>query len=195
VMMPGLDGFQVCRSLRQDPRTRHIPVVMVTALTDVSDRVRGLEAGADDFLSKPINDVALFARVRSLVRLKTLTDELRARQATAGSGMLEELGGEEELAGARVMIVDSQARRAQRVAEQLRKPGHEVEVLNDAAAALARGQSGPALDLAIVHIDLGGQDGLRLCGQLRSQEATRHLPLLLVLDESELPRLAKGLEL
>lgn len=65
----------------------------------------------------------------------------------------------------------------------------------DAAAALKRGQVEPAPDLAIVNIDLDGQDGLRLCGQLRSQEATRHLPLLLVLDETDLPRLAKGLEL
>lgn len=195
VMMPGMDGFQVCRALREDQRTRHIPVVMVTALTDVSDRVRGLEAGADDFLSKPINDVALFARVRSLVRLKTLTDELRTRQATAGDGTLEELGGEEELAGAHLLVVDGQARRAQRIAEQLREAGHAVEVLSDGAEALQRGRGEPPLDLAIVHIDLEGQDGLRLCGQLRSQEATRHLPLLLVLDEGELPRLAKGLEL
>ena len=69
VMMPEMDGYETCRRLRANPRTRHVPVVMVTALTDVSDRVRGLEAGADDFLSKPLNDIALFARVRSLVRL------------------------------------------------------------------------------------------------------------------------------
>ena len=64
VMMPGMDGFEVCKRLRSDPKTRHIPVVMVTALSDVSDRVRGLEAGADDFLSKPVNYIALFERVR-----------------------------------------------------------------------------------------------------------------------------------
>ncbi|SMF20785.1 response regulator receiver modulated diguanylate cyclase [Tistlia consotensis] len=195
VMMPGMDGFEVCRRLRQDPQTRHIPVVMVTALTDVSDRVRGLEAGADDFLSKPINDHALFARVRSLVRLKTLTDELRARQATAGSSELEDLGAEEALAGAHVLIVDAQQHRSQRIADQLRQAGHEVEIVGDAAEAMQRSQAEPALDLAIVHIDLSGQDGMRLCGQLRSQETTRQLPLLLVLDESDLPRLAKGLEL
>ncbi|MEX0760434.1 MAG: PleD family two-component system response regulator, partial [Tistlia sp.] len=195
VMMPGMDGFETCRRLREDPRTRHIPVVMVTALTDVSDRVRGLEAGADDFLSKPINDLALFARVRSLVRLKALTDELRARQATAGAGMLDDLGGEEELAGARILVVDSQERRAQRVADQLGQAGHVTEILLEAGEALKRGQAEPSPDLAIVNIDLGGQDGLRLCAQLRSQEATRQLPLLLVLDETDLPRLAKGLEL
>ncbi len=82
VMMPGLDGFEVCRRLKADPETAHIPVVMVTALDDTADRVRGLEAGADDFLTKPINDVALFARIRSLVRLKRAGDEWRSREAT-----------------------------------------------------------------------------------------------------------------
>src|ERR1700726_3036164 len=70
VMMPDLDGFEVCRRLKANPTTHHIPVVMVTALDQPSDRVRGLEAGADDFLTKPVSDIALVARVRSLTRLK-----------------------------------------------------------------------------------------------------------------------------
>ena len=78
VMMPDMDGFEVCRRLKSDPATSHIPVVMVTALDQVSDRIRGLEAGADDFLTKPVNDLQLMTRVRSLVRLKMLTDELAA---------------------------------------------------------------------------------------------------------------------
>ena len=79
VMMPGIDGIEVCRRLKADPTTQHIPVIMVTALDQLEDRVRGLEAGADDFLTKPVNDVALFCRIKSLVRLKMLSDELRAR--------------------------------------------------------------------------------------------------------------------
>jgi two-component system cell cycle response regulator len=82
VMMPGMDGFAVCRRLKDDPATRHIPVVLVTALDGRSDRIEGLEAGADDFLTKPIDDVMLFARVRSLTRLKQVMDELRAREAS-----------------------------------------------------------------------------------------------------------------
>src|SRR5712671_3351150 len=80
VMMPRMDGFEVCRRLKANPHTADVPVVMVTALSDVADRLRGLEAGADDSLTKPVNDIALFARVRSLVRLKRMMDELRLRE-------------------------------------------------------------------------------------------------------------------
>lgn len=91
VMMPGMDGFEVCTKIKQNSASAHIPVVMVTALTDVHDKVRGLEAGADDFLSKPINDTALMARVRSLVRLKMSTDEWRIRENTANQlGVMDE---------------------------------------------------------------------------------------------------------
>ena len=83
VMMPGMDGYEVCSRLKSNPVTAHIPVVMVTVLNEVKDRVRGLEVGADDFLTKPVNDVALFARIRSLVRLKRASDEWHAREATA----------------------------------------------------------------------------------------------------------------
>src|SRR5579872_1032024 len=82
VMMPGMDGFEVCRRLKEDPITRHIPVVLVTALDGRADRIAGLEAGADEFLTKPIDDVVLFARVRSLTRLKLVIDELREREAS-----------------------------------------------------------------------------------------------------------------
>ena len=82
VMMPGMDGFEVCRRLKAETRTRHIPVIMVTALDQPADRVRGFEAGADDFLTKPVDDVALVKRVRNLARLKMLTDEMLMRAST-----------------------------------------------------------------------------------------------------------------
>ena len=82
-MMPGMDGFECCRRLKDDPATLHIPVVMVTALGEPAERLRGLEAGADDFLTKPVEYDTLMARVRSLVRLKRLLDEWRARGETA----------------------------------------------------------------------------------------------------------------
>src|ERR1044072_3976397 len=90
VMMPGMDGFEVCRRIKSAPATAHIPIVLVTALDQPSDRVAGLDAGADVFLTKPVEDSALFARVRSLVRLKMMTDELRMRERTGQTmGLVE----------------------------------------------------------------------------------------------------------
>ena len=100
VMMPRMDGFEVCRRLKANPHTTDIPVVMVTALSDVADRLRGLEAGADEFLTKPVNDTALFARVRSLVRLKRMMEELRLREEVCRRfGNAESEGGLAEDAG------------------------------------------------------------------------------------------------
>ena len=81
VIMPGLQGDEVCRRLKANPETRLTPVVLVTALTAVEDRVRGLEANADDFLSKPIERNELLARVRSLLRQKAYTDELERAES------------------------------------------------------------------------------------------------------------------
>lgn len=76
VMMPGMDGYEVCARLKQNERTRLIPVIVLTSLSDLEDRIRGIEAGADDFLSKPFHQAELSARVRSLLKLKQFTDEL-----------------------------------------------------------------------------------------------------------------------
>ena len=92
VMMPGLSGYDVCRRIRADPATALLPVVLVTSLDPERERVKGIEAGADDFLSKPINQAELFARVRSLLRVKALQDEVR-RQAEALQGMERQARG------------------------------------------------------------------------------------------------------
>ncbi len=76
IMMPKINGFEVCKKLKSNPSTQFIPVVMVTALQEVEDKIRGIEAGADDFISKPFNKMELMARVKSLLRIKFLHDEL-----------------------------------------------------------------------------------------------------------------------
>ncbi len=120
VMMPELDGFEVCRKLKSNPHTHHIPVVMVTALDQPSDRVRGLEAGADDFLTKPVTDIALISRVRSLARLKMVTDELRMRAVTSKEIGLQSPEREAVLdtgRGGRVLIVDDRPSSYERIVD------------------------------------------------------------------------------
>ncbi len=194
VMMPGMDGFETCRRLRENPKTQHIPIVMLTALTEVQDRVRGLEAGADDFLSKPVNDVALFARVRSLIRLKMLMDELRTRRLTHGLDDAFETVDTDDTSEGRILLVEAHEHSAKRLHGYLEDAGHHVTLAENSEDAIDKAKQ-EEFDLAITAIDLGGEDGLRLCGQFRSYEPTRQLPLLLTLEDDDLPRLAKGLDL
>jgi two-component system cell cycle response regulator len=196
VMMPEMDGFEVCRRIRANPATRFLPVVMVTALSDQSDRVRGLEAGADDFLTKPVNDLALFARVRSLVRLKMMMDEWRMREQTSGQFDIlsaDEPTGDDDR-NARILLVESFAPTAQRVQNILDADQDSVVVAETLQAATELATT-ERFDLVISDIQVGGEDGLRFCSHLRSQEETRQTPILLVVDEYDMPRLVKGLDI
>jgi len=196
VMMPEMDGFEVCRRLKSSPLTYHIPVVMVTALDQPSDRVKGLESGADDFLCKPVDDVQLMARVKSLVRLKALTDELRSRAMTGqqlaiedSMRMMETISAD----GGNILIIDSDARHAQRLQENLAGT-HSVDVLTNPADAVLQ-IAEKSYDLALVSMALGDFDPLRVCSQLRTVEGARQLPIILVAEESDRPQVVRGLEL
>jgi len=196
VMMPDMDGFEVCRRLKSSTLTHHIPVVMVTALDQPSDKLRGLEAGADDFLTKPIPELALTARVRSLSRLKMVTDELRMRAVTSRDIGIES-PEREALAdtgrGGRILIVDDRPASYERIAAML-STEHEVEVETDANRALFHAADGN-FDLLIISLDLENFDGLRLCSQLRSLERTRNIPVLGVTEPDNNARMVRGLEI
>lgn len=198
VMMPGMDGFEVCSRIKSDYLTAHIPVVMVTALTDSEDRVKGLEAGADDFLCKPVNDIALMARVKSLVRLKMTIDEWRARENTATTlGVMSEDAEEKEqnVDNAQILYIDDQELDLQKIKTALTKNDHEVDFCADPKAMLERA-SVINPELIIISVDMEAEDGLRLTSQLRSSERTRQIPILMIADsEDDMPRLAKGLEI
>lgn len=196
VMMPGMDGFEVCRRLKSSPTTAHLPVVMVTALDQPSDRLKGLEAGADDFLTKPVNDVALLTRVRSLARLKTLTDELRARAlASPQIGQVDPLAAaaaEDGLNG-RVLIIDDRSNSSERMHAALSQV-HTVEVEANPQVAIMR-MAEENFDMAIVSLGLANFDALRLCSQMRSLERTRNTPILVLADLDDEKRVLRALDL
>ena len=196
VMMPDMDGFEVCRRLKTSPATHHLPVVMVTALDQPSDRVKGLEAGADDFLTKPVSDVALIARVRSLARLKMMTDELRMRAVTSRDIGIESPEREAVAEAGRngsILIVDDRAASSERLAGML-SGEHTAAIQADPNEALFHAAEG-SYDLLIVSLALENFDGLRLCSQLRSLERTRNVPILAIADADNNTRLVRGLEI
>jgi two-component system cell cycle response regulator len=196
VMMPGMDGFEVCRRLKNAPTTAHLPIVMVTALDQPADRLRGLDAGADDFITKPINEVALLARVKSLVRLKVLTDELRSRAMSS-----KDIGVPDPLAGAaaetgidgRVLLVDDRPSSYERLIAALQQNQKVDLETNALSVPVLVGQVD--YDLVIISLALQNFDGLRLCSQLRSIEKTRKLPILVIADMDDDARVMRGLEI
>lgn len=196
VMMPGMDGFEVCRRLKTDPKTMNIPVVMVTALDRPQDRIRGLEAGADDFLTKPVNDMQLLSRVKSLARLKTLSDELLLRATSARETDIETLllarsadsGGQ-----ANLLIVDEDDQAAARLKRLLVADNH-VDVVSEPSAGLLAAVEGN-YDCVVVSTGFSSYDPLRLCSQMRAIERTRLLPVILVADPGEDGLVARALDL
>ena len=196
IMMPGIDGFEVCERLKANPRTAHIPVVMVTALDQPSDRVRGLKAGADDFLTKPVNDMQLMARVKSLVRFKTLSDELRLRAETARSiGASELLSSHENGVGEPgfVLLVEPRANARERITRTLSDIA-EVTAISDPQAALFEAAEKP-YELVIISSLQEDYDPLRLCSQIRSLERTRFIPVLVLAEQGEDELVMRALEL
>lgn len=197
VMMPGLDGFEVCRRLKSRPSTAHIPVVLVTALDQDSDRITGLNFGADDFLTKPVNDLQLLARVKSLVRLKNLTDELRLRVATTRDVSLESLlrfpAGGGSAKDARILLIDERPESVDRIKSILANEGI-VDVQTDPQTGFFDAVQGNH-DCLIVSSNFSNYDPLRICAQLRSLDNTRSLPIILVADMGEEPLIRRALEL
>ena len=195
IMMPDMDGYETCRRLKDDIGTIHIPVVMVTALGEPSERLRGLEAGADDFLTKPVEYDTLLARVKSLVRLKRLLDEWRLRGETARAlGLTAESMVPPSVAGARALVVDDWDLGAQTVQDALSHEGilpgraaSEAEALSLAAAI--------PFDLVVLSMSMTAEDPLRLASLLRATDATQDIPLLLIAEPAQKDRILRGFDL
>ncbi|MBL4892739.1 MAG: PleD family two-component system response regulator [Rhizobiaceae bacterium] len=197
VMMPEMDGFEVCKKLKQGAKTMHLPVIMVTALDQTEDRVRGLEAGADDFLTKPVNDLALITRVKSLVRLKLVTDELRMRASSGETVDMDSVANAEAINNSNlrgnIVMVDNRVSSYERTVKFLSKE-NDVAVITDPQEALFHVVENN-YDVVIVSLSLTDFDALRLCSHLRSLERTRTLPILIVADEDQESQISRALEL
>jgi putative two-component system response regulator len=179
VMLPGVNGFQVCRALKQDPSTWLIPVVLFSSRAETTSRLRGIEAGADDFITEPINALELRARVRSLLRIKHRTDELDSAQSVMVSLAMTIEARDGTTAG-----------HCQRLAAYASALGLALGLDDEDTAALMRGgylhdlgkvaiadavllKPGPLSADEFARIKQHTIIGDRLCGDLRSLQAVR----------------------
>ncbi len=199
VMMPDMDGFTVCRILKSDEETAHIPVIMVTALDTPEERVRGLEVGADDFLSKPFNDLALFARVRNLMRMKMMFDEFRLRDMTSRELGLTDFITEQDMdaeMGGPIMLAPGCVADGEHWAAELQdKLGVSTIVTYSERESMNLAQL-ELPDCFVVHQALmEGGDGLRLVSSLRARPETRQSAVILVVENGDIQTAAKGLDL
>ena len=190
-MMPGMDGFEVCRKMKADPNLAHVPIIMLTALEENRNRLRGLKAGADDFITKPINDLILMARVRAQLRLKMITDQLLSHTGYSianSQSVLEQIGTQH----GRILIVEDSKIRAKKLSEPFNDE-HSIRVESDARKAIQAAKSGT--DLIIVSLLSTSFDGLRVCASLRFDEKTKDLPILALGDLHDETRLVRAYDL
>ncbi len=196
IMMPEMDGFEATKIIKADPDLGHIPIIMVTALNAQEDKVKGLECGADDFLTKPINDVALFARLKSLVRMKTMLDELRLRDKTSLELGVSTDGQKKRnsLEGAKVLLIEDDIIQVEKIKNRLANNKIEVDIA-DKLEKIVNCLNQKDYSLIIVSTLLLSTDGLRLCSELRSHDKARNVPILMIVDENDERTLHKGLEM
>jgi two-component system cell cycle response regulator len=193
VMMPGIDGFTICKMIKQNPETTHIPVVMVTALSDIESRIKGLESGADEFLTKPIDDTALMARVKSLSRMKTVIDELMLRNKINA-----ELGGtvvdlKDNFSDSKILLVDDDIIQAKNIKNYLLELTQQVRVVSNITDIDMIGAFVP--DLIIISSQIDFEDPLRIAVLLRSRPIFRQCVLMMLAAEEDTIIVIKGMEL
>jgi two-component system cell cycle response regulator len=191
VMMPDMDGYLVCAQLKRDPKTAHIPVLMVTALDGRDARVRALESGADDYLTKPVDDAQLFARLRNLLRLKPMMDELRARgRSGERAGVIQnDRRASDRGDGARILVIDEETRQVAEI-ETVLGQEHQVARFNGEEKPGA-----PRPDLFVVSLCGPMIDGLKVIAHIRSEESTRRLAVLAIADEAEKGHALRALDI
>lgn len=198
VVMPDMSGLDVCRQLKADPATADIPVILITALSDHPSKMAGLEAGADDFLTKPVDEITLLARVRSLLRASETARELRGHGDPAlGFAEAATPFAAREKPG-RVALVAPGPRGAVmwKTALDDRFVGDVTIVPRDAALTGFARKDDCAPDVFVISADLTHRnEGLRLLSDLRSRPLTRHAATVMILPEDDRERAAIALDL
>lgn len=193
VMMPGMDGFETCKNIKSNPETKYIPVLMVTALSDPDNRIKGLEAGADEFLTKPLNDSALFARVKSLTRMKSVIDELKLRNDTNKRLGESSVEFREDVSDSKIAIINDDSGQAENIERILSKLTKDIKITPTFSEL--QNIKGYSPDLIILSSHLEKEDPLRVSAVARSDENFKKSSLMLSIEEENIHIVIKAMEL
>lgn len=193
-MMPGMDGFETCRKIKANPATTHIPVVMVTALSDIEDRVKGLEAGADEFLTKPVDDVALFARVDSLSRTKAVIDALKVRNQTNALLGVKTVDLSDDFDQSKIIVIDDDVVQVKNINKILTRLTSNIRVFSN-ISTLDDDISNVEADLVIISCQIEGADPLRFSTKIRTIDQLKNSSIMFLAEEENMKKVIKGMEL
>lgn len=194
VMMPDIDGITACKTIKANPKTSYIPIIMVTALTDIEDRIRGLEAGADEFLTKPINDLSLFARVKSLTRTKSLLDELKLRNHTNKVLGIDDIPINDDLSNSNIVIFDDDIIQSKNIYNVLKNFVNNVNHFNN-YTDFNNYINSFIPDLVLISCQIDNIDSLRVCVNLKTKENFNHVSIILMAEEDMTQTVIKGIEI
>ena len=197
ILMQEMNGYEVTRRLKNDPKTAHIPIILITALDDSDNRVKGLEAGAEEFLSKPVNSVELIARIKSMLRLKQYQEQLAIRAQsdehfTVRGNREERRAGGEDLSV--VLLVEDNENDARLIQGYLRGEPYKIKLAGNGEDALSIA-SQERIDLILLDILLPGINGFEVCNRLKEKGETKDIQIVLITSLNDLESRIRGVEL
>ncbi|MBD3309477.1 response regulator [candidate division KSB3 bacterium] len=195
IMMPGIDGYEVTKQLKTDPKTQDIPIILITALHSPDDKIRGLEAGADEFLNKPVDTTELRARIRSLLSLKQYGEQLqnRVQSQQLVSGAAEphpQLPSRPKT----VLLVEDEEIVAHLMLSYLKHEPYALEHVRDGASAIERAKKGD-IDLILLDLLLPGMDGFDVCQHLKQIPETQYIQIIIITCLEDMESKVRSLEM
>ena len=187
VLMPKMDGYEVTRRLKKNPVTKDIPIILVTSLNGPEEKTKGLKAGADEFLNKPIHWAELLTRVRSLIRLKNFqqgkTQTTPSQESSVESIIPAEISAEEEGVPS-ILLIESDEEYASLIQDCLNGQNYKVNWVQSWKEAISL-LSQEKKDLMILSLPLPGTDGLKFCKRLKGLENTKSMQIMLLADRKD----------
>ena len=197
IMMPDMNGYEVTQRLKDNPDSRDIPVRLVTALDGTDNKIKGLEAGADEFLNKPVSTPELLARVKSLLRLKEYQDQLKTpshseKIFTAPIGA--ESATQKSVDLPSILLVEDDEKDAKLIQSYLYGEPYQIKLVKDGEETLSCVEQ-EKIDLIMLDILLPGINGFEVCRRLKKNDRTRNIQIVAITSLGDLESKIKGLEL